>query len=394
MPVQPSPTGGHPPELVRHTLTHPGGRRLHVYGELRGHLDPSEAAPAEPPQLHLRFDALTGAWIAVSPARNARPQTKPSTDAAGVTGAPACPLCPGGPELPFSYEAAVFENRFPSLMAEPPPPPPGEHPATAPTAPSRGRCEVVLYTEQHEGSLATLAPHEVLNLVAVWTDRSQQLWSQDDIHAVLIFENRGEGVGATLSHPHGQIYAFDHLPPQLAQRHDRHHAHRREHATCLGCEVVAADGAAVERRVADSDHFTVTVPFAPRWPYEVHVRARRHGARRLGDLTTEEQGALAATLRDLVRRYDRLFDQDLPYMMVVHEAPDDAPDWHLSFEFLPPHRSPDKLKIRASVETAAGLFINDTLPETTAGALRAIEPEVTDWQGEVVPQVVPDQSSS
>ncbi len=383
-----------PPELTRHTLTHPGGRQLHVYGELRGHLDPDETSPTEVPELHLRLDALTGAWIAVSPARNARPQTRPSTDASGVATAPACPLCPGGPELPFSYEAAVFENRFPSLMATPPPPPPGEHPVTAPTAPSRGRCEVVLYTEQHQGSLATLAPHEVLNLIAVWTDRSRMLWAEDDVRAVLIFENRGEGVGATLSHPHGQIYAFDHLPPQLAQRFERHLAHRREHGRCLGCEVVAMDVAAAERQVTENEHFTVSVPFAPRWPYEVHVRARRHGAGRLGDLTTAEQGALAAALRELVHRYDRLFDRDLPYMMVVHEAPDDAPDWHLSFEFLPPHRGPDKLKIRASVETATGLFINDTLPETTAGALRAIEREATDWHGGVVPEVVADQASS
>ena len=394
MPPQPSPAGGGPPELTRHTLTHPGGRRLHVYGELRGRLDPSATPPAGPPELHLRFDALTGAWIAVSPARNARPQTKPQVGAAGGTTAPLCPLCPGGPELPFSYDAAVFENRFPSLMAEPPPPPAGEDEITATTAPSTGRCEVVLYTEHHEGSLATLLPREVLNLVAIWTDRSRELWAQDDIRAVLIFENRGEGVGATLSHPHGQIYAFDHLPEHIARRDQRHHEHRREHGTCLGCQVVAVDAAADHRRVATSEHFTVTVPFAPHWPYEVHVRARRHGARRLGDLTTAEQGDLAALLRDLVLRYDRLFDRELPYMMVVQEGPEGASDWHLSFEFLPPHRGPDKLKIRASVETAAGLFINDTLPETTAAALRAIEPPVTDWAGGVVPHVVAGQSSS
>ncbi|MFA9432231.1 galactose-1-phosphate uridylyltransferase [Egicoccus sp. AB-alg2] len=389
MSAQPHPVEDSP-ALPRHTLRHPGGRRLYVYGELRGSLDDRPAAAAEPPQLHMRLDALTGTWIAVSPARNTRPQTKPVAGSADAPdGTPSCPLCPGGPELPFSYEAAVFENRFPSLMAQPPTPAAGEDPVTAPTAPSQGRCEVVLYTEQHEGSLATLEPSQVAEVIAVWTDRSRDLWSQDDVAFVLIFENRGEGVGATLSHPHGQIYAFDHLPPQIALRNDRHHAHRAEHGDCLGCRIVATDDAAHDRHVMENDSFAVTVPFAPRWPYEVHVRARRHGARRLGDLTAVERLDLAAALRELVLRYDRLFDHDLPYMMVAHEAPHDQPDWHLSFEFLPPHRGPDKLKIRASVETATGLFINDTLPETTAAALRATDPPATDWTGLAVPEVRP-----
>ncbi|MFA9447096.1 galactose-1-phosphate uridylyltransferase [Egicoccus sp. AB-alg6-2] len=380
------------PTLARHTLVHAGGRHLYVYGELRGELPADASAPGEPPQLHRRLDPLTGTWIAVSPARNTRPQTRPAPLSADAPdGTPSCPLCPGGPELPFSYEAAVFENRFPSLMADPPPPPAAEDATIAPTAASVGRCEVVLYTEQHEGSLATLDPAQVAQVIAVWTDRSNALWSQPDIAFVLIFENRGEGVGATLSHPHGQIYAFDHLPPNIALRNDHHHAHRAEHGNCLGCRVVAMDAAATERQVAANDSFTVGVPFAPHWPYEVHVRARRHGARRLGDLTGDEQCDLAAALRDLVLRYDRLFGHDLPFMMVVHEAPHDQPDWHLSFEFLPPHRGADKLKIRASVETATGLFINDTLPETTAAALRATDPPAIDARGCLVPEVRPTE---
>ncbi|GGI03526.1 galactose-1-phosphate uridylyltransferase [Egicoccus halophilus] len=381
--------------LDRRVLEHPGGRRLYVYGELRGQLPTDGARSEPPPQLHRRLDPLTGTWVAVSPARNARPQTPPRPGSADAPdGAvdtpdegPSCPLCPGGPELPFSYEAAVFENRFPSLMAHPPAPPAAEDALIAPTAPSSGRCEVVLYTEQHVGSLATLAPAQVAEVVAVWTDRSNDLWAQADVADVLIFENRGEGVGATLSHPHGQIYAFDHLPPQIALRARRHREHRARHDDCLGCRVVAADDGAAERQVAANDSFTVAVPFAPRWPYEVHVRARRHGAGRLGDLTGDEQRDLAAALRDLVLRYDRLFDHDLPYMMVAHEAPHEQPDWHLSFEFFPPHRGPDKLKVRASVETATGLFINDTLPETTAAGLRETHPPHTDWREVVVPSV-------
>lgn len=356
--------------VPRTELRHTDGRRLFVYGAYDGSPLPDDAAPGEWPQLHLRHDALTDRWVAISPARNTRPQSR-ATDAAP---APACPLCVGGPELPFPYEAAVFENRFPTLLETPPEPPTLEWL----TAPSRGRCEVVLYTPTHEGSLATLTPRELARVIAVWTDRSHDLWSDPSLRSVLVFENRGEDVGATLSHPHGQIYAFDHLPAQQRDRVRALHRHREQGGDCLTCQVVATDDGATARTIVANDSFTVGVPFAPDWPYEVHVRSRRHGARRLPDLTIEERRDLAAALHAVVHRYDQLRPEaPLGYMMACQQAPaddDGAPidDWHLSFEFLPPQRAPGKLKIRASVETAAGLFINDTVPEDSAAELAAV----------------------
>ncbi len=387
--------------LARHTLTHPEGRRLLVYGELRGGLDVSPP-PAPAAALHQRRDLLTGAWVAVSPARNTRPQTGADVPAPPVPGAGAddgavagavagCPLCPGGPEVPFPYEAAVFENRFPTFAASPPPPPQGMDLV----APSGGRCEVVLYTDAHVGSLATLGPEQVCRVVAVWRDRSLELWS-DTRHAyVLVFENRGEAVGATLSHPHGQIYAFDRMPPLTGQRVEAVCEYRDRFRRCVSCEVVARDDAAPARTVAENASFTVAVPFAARWPYEVHVRARRHGAARLGDLSPLEQRDLAAALAEVVARYDGLFGFPLPYMMVASESPSDGKgrplaDWHLAFEFLPPHRSETKLKVRASVETATGLFINDTLPEASAASLAAVVYSPPAWGNVEVPKVVPD----
>jgi UDPglucose--hexose-1-phosphate uridylyltransferase len=356
--------------LERHELRHGDGRRLFLYGQ-RGpdaHL-PENAAAGAWPALHLRLDALTDRWVAISPARNTRPQSAPIGDRA----APACPLCVGGPELPFPYEAAVFENRFPTLFADPPEPPVLE----GPTAPSRGRCEVVLYTPTHTGSLATLSERELARVVAIWADRSEDLWSEPEHRVVLVFENRGEDVGATLSHPHGQIYALDHLPSQIRDRVDVLHRHREQHDACLSCEVVDLDDRSAARTVAANDSFTVAVPFAPDWPFELHVRARRHGARRLTDLTAVERRDLARALRDVVRRYDRLYEAPIAYLMACQQAPaepDGSPvdDWHLSFEFLPPNRGPHKLKVRATVETAAGLFINDTVPEDSAAQLVAV----------------------
>jgi UDPglucose--hexose-1-phosphate uridylyltransferase len=355
--------------LERWKLRHGDGRRLFVYGAYGGQPLPQDAPAGAWPALHLRHDALNDQWVAISPARNTRPQSA----AVGTMAAPACPLCVGGPELPFPYEAAVFENRFPTLLAEPPAPPELD----GPTAPSRGRCEVVLYTPTHTGSLATLTAQELARVIAIWTDRSAELWQAPEHRVVLVFENRGEDVGATLSHPHGQIYALDRLPilPQI--RMDALVQHRRASGSCLSCEVVDRDLAAADRRVRDNDSFTVGVPFAPDWPFELHVRAKRHGVRRLPDLTVGERRDLAAALREVVRIYDQLFDVPLAYLMACQQAPADldgrpAEDWHLSFEFLPPNRAPHKLKVRATVETAAGLFINDTVPEASAAQLAAV----------------------
>lgn len=352
-------------QVARHTLRHADGRRLHVYGRYGGEPLPEETSGAPSHGQHLRHDALTDSWIGVSPARNTRPLTHAHREQ------PACPLCPGGPEVPFEYDAAVFDNRFPSLHAAPPDAPTLE----GATAPARGRCEVVLYTSTHVGSLATLDPEERARVVAIWRDRSDALWAEPDHALVLVFENRGEDVGATLSHPHGQIYAFDRLPPITAQRTRVLHDHRAAHDTCLTCTVVAGDDAARERQVLLNPSFVVAVPFAARWPYEVHVRARRHGLRRLGDLTADEQRDLAEALSAVVAGYDDIFAPEaMAYMMVGLEAPRGAdgapePDWHLAFEFLPPNRGRHTLKMRASVETATAFFINDTVPETTAAEL-------------------------
>jgi UDPglucose--hexose-1-phosphate uridylyltransferase len=344
--------------LRRHDLATTGDRYLLVYGELRGDPPSAEDPAADHSGLHKRLDRLSDSWVAVSPARNVRPHA--SIDKR-------CPLCPGGAELPFGYEAAVFENRFPAFRAHPPAV--GADPRLAP---SLGRCEVVLYTERHEGSLATLTPAELANVVAVWRDRSLDLWSDPNHRFVLTFENRGEGVGATLSHPHGQIYAFDHLPPLIAARVEALRAGRTRTGACLSCLVVAEDDAS-DRVVVANPTFDVAVPYAARWPFEIHVRGRRHGLRRLTDLEPAEQRHLAEALRQVVLRYDRLYGFDLPYMMEILEAPADAPDWHLAVEFYPPHRSDRLTKVRASVETTTGLFINDTLPEVSAARLAGID---------------------
>ena len=137
----------------------------------------------------------------------------------------------------------------------------------------------------------------------------------------MVFENRGAAVGATLSHPHGQIYAFDHLPPLISRKVQSLERNRQLNDCCLTCQTVVLGDPARDREVISSDHFSVAVPYAARWPYEVHVSARRHGLQRLGQLTTLEAHDLLRILRELVGRYDGLFGFDLPYIMCVQEAP-------------------------------------------------------------------------
>ncbi len=346
--------------LARHELFHSDGRRLLVYGALRGSLD-DEPATDEPQAIHKRLDPFTGAWVGIAPARNARP-----LDSAAES-SEECPFCAGGTEVPFPYESAVFDNRFPSFR----PAPPAPLELDWPTGPALGRCEVVLYTHRHEASFGSLSATELSRVLAVWVDRTRELWT-DPAHAyVCVFENRGSEVGATIAHPHGQIYALDHVPPIVAAKTAAHRGHRERNGRCLSCDATLAD-ARSDRLVSANESFVVAVPFAARWPFEVAVRARRHGLGRLAELLPIEQRDLALALRDAVLRYDALFDFPLPYMMVAQEAPAGESDWHLAFELYPLHRAPGVTKIRASVETGLGLYLNDVVPEAAAKRLAAL----------------------
>jgi UDPglucose--hexose-1-phosphate uridylyltransferase len=345
--------------LSRHELEHADGRRVFVFGSLVDGTELGEGVETRVGDIHRRLDPLTDEWVVISPHRNVRPNDPEPVEDAGR----ACPICPGGLELPFAYEAAVFENRFPSLVADPPAPPA----SAGATAPAGGRCEVVVYTARHDTSFGAMTPHELGRLLAIWIDRTRELWADVRHELVLPFENRGAEAGATLVHPHGQIYAFDHLPPITRAKAAAHRRHREREGACLGCAVVGA------ATFARNESFAVAVPFAPRWPYEVAVRARRHGLGRLADLSPNEQVDLIRALRDVALRYDALFGEETPYLMTAQEAPRGAPDWHLAFEFFPLRRSRTATKIRASVETAAGVFLNDVLPEDAAARLAELD---------------------
>jgi len=318
----------------------------------------------------LRWDPTLGEWVAYATHRQDRTFLPP---------AEYCPLDatkPGGfpTEVPReSYDIVVFENRFPSLAPDAPEPEEEGSPLT-PTAPGRGICEVVLYSDDHYATLAGMSEERIRNLVEVWADRYEELGSVDFVDYVFIFENKGEAIGVTLHHPHGQIYAYPFIPPRPKRELEAAREYRSQNEErCLHCDLLAEEHEDGRRVVAKGEHFTAFVPFYAHFPYEAHVYARRC-APSIAGLSGDERWDLARVLKRLLVGYDRLFGFSLPYMMVMHQAPTDGEDYegvaHFHIEFYPPNRTADKLKYLAGSETGAGAYIVDALPEQTAEALK------------------------
>jgi UDPglucose--hexose-1-phosphate uridylyltransferase len=266
----------------------------------------------------------------------------------------------------------VFENRFPSLRPDPPVPA-VEGSELYPVRPAQGVCEVVLYSADHKTTLAEESVEQIYQLVRVWTDRFIELGALEYVKYVFAFENKGEAIGVTLHHPHGQIYGYPFIPPRIERELEQSLAHRERNGSCLLCDVVAEEILDGRRIVAENNSFVAFIPFFARWPYELHLCSRRH-LQALTDMNELEQHELAAMLKMVLVAFDRLFNISFPYMMVLHQRPVDGGSYdhyHFHIEFYPPLRTATKMKYLAGSETGAGLFINDTLAEEKAAELRA-----------------------
>ncbi len=324
----------------------------------------------------LRWNPLLGEWIITATHRQDRTFLPPKDYC------PLCPTRPGGPATEIDradFDVVVFENRFPSLQPRPPPPA-VKGSELMPVRPSIGACEVVVYTPRHEGSLRDAPLSRLRRLIAVWAERTRQLGDRPEVACVFIFENKGEAIGVTLVHPHGQIYAYPRIPPVLAREVASAEVHRSTTGGCLWCDVLREERADGRRVIFETDTWTATVPFFARWPYEVHLVPHRHVGS-LFELTARERDGLAVTLKALLIKYDGLFGFSLPYIMAIHQRPSDGDahdGYHLHFEFYPPNRTESKLKYLAGSEAGAGAFINDTLPEETAARLREVNPRTAE----------------
>ena len=317
----------------------------------------------------LRYDPLRDEWVAVSAGRNARPQLPV-----------ACPLCPSrGDELTEipapDYDVAVFENRFPSFGGAP------AEPGTTDSGsadneleisvPATGRCEVVVFSSEHEASFVDLPPERVELVLAAQAQRTADLSARGDVAQVFCFENRGVEIGVTLHHPHGQIYGYPYVTPETRRHLEVAERHREATGRDLFEDILAAerDG---PRQVASNEHWTAFVPYAARWPFEVHVYPHERFAD-LAELPEEYRRSFAPLYLEVLRRFDGAFPEGrMPYMSGWHQAPVKEGrelSW-LRLEIVSIRRAAGKVKFLASSESVMGGFVNDLGPEKAAEILR------------------------
>lgn len=277
----------------------------------------------------IRTDTYLGTVVHVVADR----QNRPNLPIAG------CPFCVGGLEAPEQYSVRSFPNRWPAL--------------------EEGYCEVVLYSPDHDATFGTLTADEALSVVNLWAQRTQALQEMPDGEYVIVFENRGAEIGATISHPHGQIYAFDHVPPRPARM------------ITAGWEpAVASD----EHMILEVDGWRVFSEYAAVYPVSIRI-APIHRIADLADMNAVDRAILAATLVRVFAALDALFDAPLPYMMWINQAPrmrDDWPDAWFNIEIVSPWRAQGLPRFIAGVEVASGEFFNPVDPADVATRLRAL----------------------
>ena len=328
---------------------------------------PDQREPAERPEVaQMRLDSLTSEWVSVAAHRHARAFLPPANQ---------CPLCPSTDEnlseLPDRFDVAVFENKSPSFGPELLPAVDLDFASVeglelGATRKSVGRCEVVVFSPEHLGSLGALPVERVKTVIDALADRTEHLQSLAGVMQVFPFENRGQEIGVTLHHPHGQIYAY----PFVTPRTQKLLSSIERFGADLFAETLEFESAS-ERVLIKSDSFTAYVPFAGRWPIEIHLLPHRH-VQHLGQLTEDEKAELASVYRRLLRSLDEIYDSPTPYIAAWHQAPllQAGKNVRLQLQITSPRRAADKLKYLAGSESAMGAFIADFAPEKTAAQIR------------------------
>lgn len=311
----------------------------------------------------LRWNPILRTWVIMSSHRQHRPLLERDVS---------CPFCPGSGKVPDDFDIHAYLNDFPSLELEPPTPD-IEGDELIGVRPAFGKCEVTLYSPRHDITLPELPLEHIEKLVGHWEERYRELGAIDGIEYVFIFENRGEAVGVTMIHPHGQIYAYPFMPLRIRTELASCLDHHERTGSCLFCDLLGHEKADGSRMVWEMDGFSVFVPPFAEFPFQVYIMTERHLGS-LTDMSDDEKRGLARTLKVITGAYDSLFGMPFPYMMCMHQSPTDGadyPHYHFHIEFYPPMRDHDKLKFNASSETGAWVVINDTRPEEKAAELRA-----------------------
>lgn len=349
------------------------GRTIRYYdtkGQVRSAEDLRE--PEEQPHIgEMRLDPLTNEWVVVAAHRQSRAFLPPKE---------LNPLAASRPgfltEIPEDdYEVVVFDNRSPSLR-EPKDSVamPVELSMELPAIPAAGKCEVVCFTSDYDSSFKDLSIDQIRTVLEAWRDRTAELSQIPYIQHIAPFENRGEEVGVTLSHPHGQIYAYPYLPPRTEKMLVAATQHLNRTGNTLLDDVISREIRDGVRVIADNEEWIAYVPYAARYPFEIHVAPKRS----VPDLATLDESAcdqFAPIAKEVLQRLDGVFNTKMAYIAAWHQAPvrvgRDALRLHWQITSI--RRAPGKLKYLAGSESAFGSFMMDVRPEQSAQQLRDVQ---------------------
>ena len=345
------------------------GRELIYFDDADTDLAPDRAPDSRnldprPATASMRQDPLTGEWISIAAARQNRVVLPPADQD---------PLAPASPtnasEIPDDYDVAVFENRSPSFGPELTAAFDAEELTSISlgrSLPAIGRCEVVSFSPEHEGAFGSVSRSRARTVIEAWADRTAALSAMPGIQQVFLFENRGEEIGVTLLHPHGQIYAYPYITPRTTRLIDS----IARFGPDLFERILEFESAST-RVVLRGEHWTAYVPFAARWPIEVHMLPHRQ-VPDLAATSADEREELAGLYLRLLRGIDELYDTPTPYIAAWHQAPvtHGREEIRLMLQITSPRRAESKLKYLAGSEAAMGAWIGDVTPEHAAEFIR------------------------
>ena len=310
----------------------------------------------------LRYNPLTKDWVMIASHRQNRPQMPKDW----------CPFCPGSGKVPDSYDVYKYDNDFPALSQNPPQP---DDVATDffKVKPEYGKCEVVLYSPEHTTTLPQLSVDHIEKLISLWQERFEDISKDENIKYIFMFENKGEPVGVTMPHPHGQIYGYSVVPKRIAEELSNSKKHLEETGKCLICDILENEYKEDKRVICENEDFAVILPFFSDYPYGIYVISKKH-KQNITELNASEKRNFAEILKAATGTLDSLFDMSFPYMMCMYQNPINGEDTseysHFHVKFYPPMRSESKIKFNASSETGAWANCNPTAPEDKAEELR------------------------
>ena len=359
--------------VIRTSRTMNDGRTIRYYDTSGQSRNVKDLRPAEEqPEIgELRLDPLVNEWVAMAAHRQGRIFLPPKE---------LCPLCPTTgdllTEIPENdFEVVVFDNRSPSLK-----PPSGDFAlpdlvgSDTDEGVAAGKCEVVCFTADHGGAFKSLSPQRVRTLLEAWRDRTRELSQEPYIEHIAPFENRGEEIGVTLAHPHGQIYAYSYLPPRVTKMLEVAKAHHQKTGRVLFDDVLARELRDGDRVIAKNEHWVAFTPYASRYPFEIHVAPLQPVAD-LAQLAPAACDSFPSLAIEVMQRLDGVFGIDMAYIAAWHQAPvrQGRDLLRLHWQITSVRRAPGKLKYLAGSESAMGAFIMDMKPEQSAQQLKDVK---------------------